>query len=221
MYLRRSALVVVVVCAFFTSGIASANALSCAVLPQLFNLYFRYHYVHRGMNDQIKSNTVDQFIKSIDPSKTLLLQNQIDSLKKELLGTFKTMDEGNCKPIEHAHSLVVKGVEENEKFAKEFLNDKYVLDESVDLVTDPEKRKFPKDTDEKKALVRRMIHFQIANEMLSKTKLPEAKKNVIHRYELDSKRLREKKPENRQVDFSESFALALDPHTSYLSADSL
>lgn len=221
MVFRRSARLAVLLSVFLISGVASANTLSCAVLPQLFNLYFRYHYVHRGMNDQIKTNTIDQFVKTIDPSKTLLLQGQVDSLKKDLLGTFKTMDEGNCKPIEDAQLQLVKGVEENEKIAREFLDDKYVLDESVDLVTDPDKRKFPKDAGEKKSLVRKMIHFQIANEMLSKTKLPEAKKNVLHRYELDSKRIREKKSADRQVDFSESFALALDPHSSYLSADSL
>ncbi len=173
------------------------------------------------MTDEIKTHTVDQFIKTIDPSKTLLLQSQVDTLKRNLVGTFKTMDEGNCKAIDEAQEMLVKGVEENEKFAREFLDDKYVLDESAELVTDPEKRKFSKDSDEKKSLLKKMIHFQITNEMLSKTKLPEAKKNVVHRYELDTKRTKEKKASDRQVDFAESFALALDPHSSYMSADSL
>ncbi len=221
MYFRRLPLLLAVLCTFSFSGVAQASNLSCAVLPQLFNLYFRFHYVHRAMNDEIKTHTVDQFIKTIDPSKTLLLQAQVDTLKKNLLGTFKTMDEGNCQAITEAQALLIKGVEENEKFAKEFLDDKYVLDESAELLTDPDKRKFPKDLDEKRSLLKKMIHFQITNEMLSKTKLPEARKNVIHRYELDSKRIREKKSSDREVDFSESFALALDPHSSYLSADSL
>lgn len=221
MQFRRLSVLVAVLCTFSISGVAQASNLSCAVLPQLFNLYFRFHYVHRAMNDEIKSHTVDQFIKTIDPSKTLLLQSQVDSLKKSLLGTFKTMDEGNCQAIAEAQDLLVKGVDENEKFAKEFLDDKYALDESAELLTDPDKRKFPKDLDEKKSLLKKMIHFQVTNEMLSKTKLPEARKNVIHRYELDSKRIREKKASDREVDFSESFALALDPHSSYLSADSL
>jgi len=221
MFARRSVLLALLFSTIASTGTAQAGNLSCAVLPQLFNLYFRFHYVHRSMTEEIKEHTVDQFIKAIDPSKTLLLQGQIDSLKKNLLGTFKTMDEGNCKAIDEAQELLVKGVEENEKFAKEFLNDKYALDENAELVTDPDKRKFSKDLDEKKSLLKKMIHFQIANEMLSKTKLPEAKKNVIHRYELDTKRTKEKKLSDREVDFAESFALALDPHSSYMSADSL
>lgn len=221
MFVRRSLLLALIMSTFVTGGVAQASNLSCAVLPQLFNLYFRFHYVHRSMNEDIKVHTVDQFIKTIDPSKTLLLQAQVDTLKKSLVGTFKTMDEGNCKAIDEAQAALVKGVEENEKFAKEFLNEKYTLDETAELITDPEKRKFSKDLKEKESLLKKMIHFQITNEMLSKTKLDEAKKNVIHRYELDTKRTKEKKASDRQVDFAESFALALDPHSSYLSADSL
>ncbi len=221
MFPRRSILLALLLSTFASTGVAQAGNLSCAVLPQLFNLYFRFHYVHRAMTDEIKTHTVDQFIKAIDPSKTLLLQSQVDTLKKSLVGTFKTMDEGNCKAIDDAQEMLVKGVEDNEKFAKEFLGDKYVLDETAELITDPEKRKFSKDAEEKNVLLKKMIHFQITNEMLSKTKLPEAKKNVIHRYELDTKRTKEKKASDREVDFAESFALALDPHSSYLSADSL
>lgn len=222
MHVRRFSILSVLVFSLLSmTGTAQAGNLSCAVLPQLFNLYFRFHYVHREMNDEIRTHTVDQFIKTIDPSKTILFAGEVDKVKKDLMGVFKSMNEGNCKAIEEVQTLLVKRAEENEKIAKEILNDKYVFDENVELITDPDKRKFPKDLDEKKALLKKMIAFQISNEMLSKTKLPEAKKNVIHRYELDSKRVREKKIENRLVDFSESFALALDPHSSYLSTDSL
>jgi carboxyl-terminal processing protease len=221
MSVRRLALLTLVLGSFASGGVAQASNLSCAVLPQLFNLYFRFHYVHRSMTDEIKTHTVDQFIKTIDPSKTLLTQAEVDTLKKDLVSTFKTMDEGDCKAIDEAQAMLVKGAQENEKFAKEFLGDKYTLDETAELLTDPEKRKFSKDLDEKKSLLKKMIHFQVANEMLSKTKLPEAKKNVIHRYELDTKRTTEKKLSDREVDFAESFALALDPHSSYMSADSL
>src|SRR5690606_21464513 len=222
MHVRRFSILSVLVFSLLSmTGTAQAGNLSCAVLPQLFNLYFRFHYVHREMNDEVRTHTVDQFIKTIDPSKTILFAGEVDKVKKDLMGVFKSMNEGNCKAIEEVQTLLVKRAEENEKIAKEILNDKYVFDENVELITDPDKRKFPKDLDEKKALLKKMIAFQISNEMLSKTKLPEAKKNVIHRYELDSKRVREKKIENRLVDFSESFALALDPHSSYLSTDSL
>ena len=65
------------------------------------------------------------------------------------------------------------------------------------------------------------MDFQISNYLLSKTKLPEARKNVIHSYELVTKRLKDKPVNDRYVDFAEAFALALDPHSSYKSYDTL
>src|SRR5436190_13849070 len=113
--------VLVLAASLFAAVPAQAGNLSCAVLPQLFNLYFRFHYVNHQMSDEIRQHTVDQFIKAIDPSKTLLLDAEVEKLRKELVGIFKTMDEGNCKPIEDTHNLLVKRAEENEAMAKDIL----------------------------------------------------------------------------------------------------
>jgi carboxyl-terminal processing protease len=200
---------------------AQAAQLSCAVMPQLFGLYLRFHYVHRTMTDEIRNHTVDQFIKNIDASKTLLFEQDVVKLKKDLLSTFKTMDSGDCRKIDEVQKLLVDRAKENEAIAREVLGDKYKLDESAELMTDPDKRKYPNTPEEKKSLLSKMIHFQVSNYLISKTKLPEAKKNVIHSYELVVKRISEKKATDRYNDFAEAFSLALDPHSSYMSADTL
>lgn len=200
---------------------SDSNFISCAVMPQLFNLYLRFHYVHHQMNDELKKRTVDQFIKSIDPSKTLLLEEDVEKMKKDLFAMFKTMDEDECSKLDNSYAILLKRAEENEKYAKEILGDSYKLDETTELITDPEKRKYPKNQDEKKALLTKLIHFQVTNYLITKTKLPEAKKNVAHNYELVLKRLKEKTTPKRYVDFTEAFSTALDPHSSYFSTDAL
>ncbi len=221
--LRISFLLVVGTLLFSAQSFAKSepNFLSGAVMPQLFNLYLRFHYVHHQMNDELKKRTVEQFIKTIDPSKTLLLEDDVEKMKKDLVSMFKTMDEDECSKLDEAYSVLVKRAEENEKFAKEFLGDSYKLDENTELITDPDKRKYPKNMDEKKALLSKLIHFQVSNYLITKTKLPEAKKNVAHNYELSSKRIREKTADKRYVDFAEAFSTALDPHSSYFSTDAL
>ncbi|MBU6374995.1 MAG: PDZ domain-containing protein, partial [Bdellovibrionales bacterium] len=74
---------------------------------------------------------------------------------------------------------------------------------------------------EKNSVLKGLLHWQISNYLLTKMKLDEAKKQLIHRYELITKRVRDRKLENPINNFSEAFALALDPHTSYMSADVL
>lgn len=222
-HLRSSVLCFIFVLFFSSPAFAKSetNFLSCAVMPQLFNLYLRFHYVHHQMSDELKKRTVEQFIKTIDASKTMLLEDDVEKMKKDLLVMFKTMDEDDCAKLDEAYATLVKRSEENEKFAKEFLGDAYKLDENTELITDPDKRKYPKNLDEKKALLSKLIHFQVSNYLITKTKLPEAKKNVMHNYELVSKRMKEKTTDKRYVDFAEAFSTALDPHSSYFSTDTL
>ena len=200
---------------------SQASNLSCAVLPQLFGLFLRFHYVHKGMTDELRNHTVDQFIKALDPSKTLLLEADVEGMRKNLATTFKTADAGDCSKIEEVSKIITTRAQENLAYAREYLGDKYVLNENAELITDPEKRKYPKDLAEKKKTLANMMDFQISNYLLSKTKLPEARKNVVHSYELVEKRVKEKPSSDRYVDFAEAFALALDPHSSYMSSDTL
>lgn len=200
---------------------AEDSPLRCALLPQIFNLYLKIHYVHRQMNETLQKQTVDQWVLSLDPSRTLLYQSEIDKIKADLPKVFKSMPAGDCSAITEVQKLLIVRATENENIVRELLNDKYQLDESVELITDPDKRPYAKDLAEKKKLLLKMVNFQISNQLISKMKIPEAKKEVLHSYELAIKRQKDKKEWDAYVDFAESFARALDPHTGYLSRDSL
>lgn len=203
------------------SASTSQPSLQCVQLPQLFEAYFSAHYSIHEMNDDVRNRTIDQYIKQTDPSKTLLLQADVDASKKALMPMFKTMQTGNCSALSEVLKIAIERSEEDEKFVKTVLGKDYKLDESIELQTDPDKRGFPKTKEEKNALLMKMIHFQISNYLLADTKLPEAKKQLIHRYELATKRLKEKGAKEGVGNLAVAFASALDPHSSYLSPDNL
>jgi len=91
----------------------------------------------------------------------------------------------------------------------------------VEMDTDVKKRPYVKTTTEKHALLRKIVQFQIENDLLTGSDLAEAKKQQIHRYELQTKRIAELNPEKLITSAAEAFALALDPHTTYLSPENL
>ena len=200
----------------FTSG-----GLKCIHLPQLMEAYFKGHYSHKTLTESIRSNTVDQLIKNLDASKTLFLDEDVQLLRKTLPTLFSGIQKGDCRALEDAYSLMIRRAKENEDYVRSFLGKSYVLDETVEVSLDPEKRKFPKNNTEKQALLRGLIHFQISNYLLSSMKLPQAKEQLIHRYELATKRVQERQTEGVANGFAEAFASALDPHSSYMSADTL
>ncbi|MBI4860330.1 MAG: PDZ domain-containing protein [Candidatus Riflebacteria bacterium] len=112
---------------------------------------------------------------------------------------------------------------EDEKQARELLGAKsFKLDESAELVLETDKRARPRTQQERSALLHKLIHFQIANLLLTGVNLEEAKKELIHRYELTTRRVSElaRKGELPTL-FAKSFATGLDPHTAFLSMDDL
>lgn len=224
MFMRKLNQILLTLCLLISQvGVnsASASELQCRQLPQLFDAFFRNHYSTKSMTDETKTRTVDQFIKALDSSKTVLLQADVDKLRHDLPVMFNSMRGGDCSALDGAAQLLVQRSQEIEKFVKEFLNADYKLDETTELVLDPEKRVFPKTTAERDALVKKYVHFQISNYLLTDMKLPEAKKQLVHRYELVTKRAKEDRAKNMVNTFAESFALALDPHSTYMSKDTL
>jgi carboxyl-terminal processing protease len=203
------------------SFFAESAALQCKILPTMFGIYLKNHYSMKKLTPQLKERTVDQLLKELDPSKNTLLKGDIAELRPKMLGLFDKMVGGDCSPLAAAFALLGVRAKENEDFAKSVLENQYKLDETVELVLDPKKREYAQTLDEKKNLLRKLIHFQMSNYLLSDMKLPEAQKQLVHQYELVTKRIKEKSEEAQLEVFSEAFAQALDPHSSFLSKDSM
>ena len=207
-WVRR--IIIIIALMLATPPLRAEATLQCSHLPQLFEFYLKYHYLHKKLTDEIKTHTVEQYVKNLDPSKTLLLDGDVTTLKNSLMGMFKTLPAGNCNALDEGTKLLAKRAAENETFVKSFLGPSYRIDDSVEVMLDPRKRNFSKTTAEQQE------GFELTD-----MKLPEAKKQLIHRYELVTKRLSERKPDDTIASYAEAFALALDPHSGFLSRDNL
>ncbi|HBL53905.1 MAG TPA: tail-specific protease, partial [Syntrophaceae bacterium] len=82
-----------------------------------------------------------------------------------------------------------------------------------------DKRPHVKTAAEKQELLRKVVQFQIENALLSGIDLAEARKQQIHKSELQTMRVVERSPDKLITTAAKAFALALDPHTNYLSPE--
>jgi len=212
---------IIILLMFILPAFAQAENLTCTDLPGVMKDFLSNHYAMKNLDDGIKTHTVDQMVKRLDITKTLLYESDVVRLRQELMGMFGTMREGNCVALQNVYSLLLRRARENEQFVKKFLGPGYKLDETVELNTDLDKRPYLKTKAEKNKLLRKFIHFQIANAMLAGYSLDEAKRQQIHRYELQTRRLSKRKADQMVASFAEAFASALDPHSSYLSPENM
>jgi carboxyl-terminal processing protease len=198
-----------------------AENFSCRLLPMLMEKFLANHYAMTSITETIKTHTIDQMIKSLDVSKTLLYESDVKMLRQVLENGFTRIQSGDCTSLKQVYDILVARARENEAIVKNILGPDYRLDDSVEMNTDIKKRPYVKTPAEKHELLRKVVQFQIENALLTGVDLAEAKKEQIHRYELQTIRIVERNPEKLIKNIAESFALSLDPHTSYLSPDEL
>lgn len=202
-------------------GIPSwSQSLTCQTLPLLFKTFLSQHVMIKNLTPDIRKKSVDQFIKQLDASKSILLESDIAQIRSQVDGTFFSMRTGNCDGLTKVNELFLKRVKEIESTAKEMLGPTYTkVDESVMMTMDPDKRNFSANEAGRKELLKASINFQVWNLVDSGIKLDEAKQKIFHRYELLRKRAEERNQQKMLVALIDAFTGALDPHTSYMEPE--
>ena len=206
---------------FLTCFTVDAQDLTCSNLPKLMEAFQAKHYAIKSTTPEIRMHAVDQMIKRLDPSKTLLYESDLEKLKELLMDLFVSAEKSNCTSLTPVYDLLVARARENEAIVKKILGPDFRLDLKAALNINVEKRPYPKTTTEKQELLKKIVQFQIENTLIAGIDLAEAKNKQIHRYELQTKRVVEQNPAQLITASAEAFAQALDPHTSYLSPKNL
>ena len=194
--------------------------LRCQTVPQLASEYLKGHVEVNELTDELEARAIDTYVRRVDSSRTVLTEAEAAEARKALGGVLKRMREGDCDSLLALHQSMVKHNEALETFVRKTVSDpKFELDESVSLQLDPEERGYPKDAKARDALNTALLQFQLSNYLSAGESVEEAKRLLIHRYELRTKRLGELEPVEILSGFLDSFALSLDPHSNYFSAE--
>ncbi len=206
----------------FSAHPASAEKaeIPCQVVPLLMQAFLKAHVSARPFDGELVNRTASQFLKRIDPGKNFLWQSDATSLEPKVREFMKQEGRFDCGVVEGVRDLLVKRTKEQLEYAKSVLNDdSFKLDENVEIQLDNEKRAWIKDADDAKKRQFAQIQFQISNYLLTDLKLPEARKQLVHRYELNLKRVEELSKSDMYSYVVNAFASALDPHSDYLSPE--
>lgn len=198
-----------------------SESLTCPTLLPLMRAFARAHVSDQTIDASLIENVTDQFIKRIDPAKNLLLEKDVKEFQGYVRDFMKSARNSDCTQL---HSVLNRLVERSEgqlAYAKKALDKDYKFDDKVEIIIDAKKRSFAKSVDEANERLLKNLHFQISTYLLNDMKLDEAKKKLVHRYELNLKRIQEFSKTDLYDAMLNSFALALDPHSSYFGKEVL
>ena len=179
------------------------------------------HIIHNRMTPNLERQSIDQYIKFLDPSKIYFLQSDVNRIKRLLRGIYKNLEKESCNSLMTVHQLYLNRIRERMAFARTFLGENYKFNPKEKLVLDTSKRKHPRTKSELERFQAKYIHFQIANFTVAEMEMDEAKKHVIKRYQRDFNQLNSQKQETLYANFLYAVARSLDPHSDFLSKERL
>ncbi|PIT99789.1 MAG: tail-specific protease [Bdellovibrionales bacterium CG10_big_fil_rev_8_21_14_0_10_45_34] len=212
----------IIVLVVLASGSSISAELKCKLIPSIMNLMLGQHILFNEFSTNLNSRLIDQYIKSLDTTKTYLIQSDVKAIKDILSGTFRRFQKGACNDLDRVQKVFLKRVDERTVFAKKYLAEKdFKIDPKIEIQVSNDDREYPKTKSEAEGYLKKYIQWQVANFVASGTELKEAIQQVARRYERNEKNLKDVKAEDLNVRYLDSFANALDPHSSFLSKDML
>ena len=201
-------------------SVSLASPPNCSAIGRFVDRFLANHISHHTLTSELQRRTVDSFLRSFDPSQSILIDREVQALRAELNGVFGRIEAGDCAALAKVHRTFAERHKRTEELITEFVGrEDYEIDRSVGLVLDAKERGYPKTEAKRDALIRDLMHFQMANYVNDETTLDEAKDLLTHRYELRSQRIAKLDTGNVYSAFLDAFATSLDPHSNYMSAE--
>lgn len=204
-----------------TQAISLDAELQCRFLNPIEQGYLAQHIKFSVADSALQERVIEQYLKRLDPTKVYFTKADAEQVKKVMSNIFEKISgaKPDCKALDDVQDLMVTRVKERAQFAKEFLGKDYKFDNKVEFIFDPDKKPYPADVKEANEFLKKYIHFQVSNYLATDMKIDEAKTNVVKNWDRVVKKLGETKKDDIYAGYLDSFARALDPHSSFFSKD--
>jgi len=196
--------------------------LKCENLRDIKKGFLIAHINTSKLTPTLEARLVKQYIENLDPMKVYFTQKDVNQLTKEMKGVFNSINKAKCDQLFTVQEFYRKKVQARVDFAKDLLSKKgFKFDKTISIMLDPKKRGWAKDLKALQVLQAKYVHFQISNRLITDKKLPEAIQLVKRSYDRGVRNLGKQSRQDVLSGYLNSFAHALDPHTSYFSAEVL
>lgn len=181
----------------------------------------RYHISQKPLDDKISQQLLTRFLKELDPQKLYLLQSDYQEFSKYRDHLDDYIKLGNTDFARAVFDRFVSRLNERIEKAHTLIDapQDYTVDE--DLVVDPENTAWSTSTAELDDRWRKRIKYDLLNLKLDDVSEEEARKRLHKRYDTLRRAYSDMGPAEVQEIYLSSMAHCFDPHSSYMSPDTL
>lgn len=184
------------------------------------NSYIRAHYKSIDVDSEFADKVIKQFLYFLDYNKSIFTKSEVDEIyanRDRIIRAILVCD------LSYPYELY--NISNKKRYKKYSFFVKTIEDDKLDLTTNDSVEFNRKDAEflpDEAALKKQWIN-ELKNDyilqLLSDKPKNEAKKRLLRRYNAALSKLGQVRSEDVFSVFENSFATAIDPHTSYLSPD--
>ncbi|NBP68227.1 MAG: tail-specific protease [Cytophagia bacterium] len=176
------------------------------------------HYSKIKFNDSLSSAILDQYVKSLDGSKSFFLKSDIQSFEKYRTTLDDLTQLANVDPAYEMYKVFHKRFEDRMKYVlTKLVNEQFDFTIDEEYETNREKEPWAASEQELNDIWRKNLKNQALSLKLSGKKPEEISKVLVERYERMNKAMRQFNSEDVFNIYMNTITEAYDPHTSYFS----
>lgn len=177
----------------------------------------RFHYKEFLLDDTLSQSILNNFIKSLDPSRLFFTQNDITEIKKLENSFDEYIRRGITDAYHSIFDIYRQRVEERVNYALQRLDHNFNFNAQENYSLDRSEAEWASNTEALNALWRKRIKNDLINVELSGEESSEAQEKLSKRYKNIAKRSRQIKDNEIFQIYINAYAAAIEPHTSYFS----
>ena len=216
--LKGAVLSLLALSAFAADGLA----LNCQQTRQLVGVYLKMHFSHHEFDAELSHRTLDNLIKSWDSGKVYFLKSDVKEFEDKYAAKLNELImDADCRPIEQLAKTFAKRFNERQKMINDWIGAKHDFKVDESMLIDRKKMDYAATTEEVSDRWRQRVKFQLLQLKGTLKDMDKAKEKLHKRYVLAEKRQNELTSDDMYTIFLNSFSLALDPHSEYMSPESL
>ncbi|MFC1757632.1 carboxy terminal-processing peptidase [Planctomycetota bacterium] len=181
----------------------------------------RDHLLKQKIDDEISERAMSTFLRSLDPMKVYFYQKDVDRFMRQRHELDDAVKQGDLSFAFEVFDLFLDRVDERITMVDELLNQKFDFEKQEEMVTDRDAAIYPKSRDEAFDRWRKRIKYDLLVLKSDETTGEEAIDRLTRRYHGYVKRMHQLESDDLMEMFLNAVMTGLDPHTAYMSPNSL
>ena len=200
---------------------AAPTARDSLVSKLIAQLMPRNHISGNELNDKISQRALDLFIESLDPLKLYFYQSDIDEFAAKSDQLDEMVRAGDLSFAYTIFDRFTQRVDERVAVAMELLDGEFNFDRDESIITDADATQYARTPAEARDRWRRQIKYALLDLKDEEKVGKEAKDQLRRRYNRYSRRWKQTDNDDILEIFLTAVTSAYDPHSTYMSPQTL